>query len=909
MARLFSFWRNLVRRERIERELDDEVRAAFDLLVEEKLRAGMDRDTARRAAAIELRVESVKEQVREVRAGAFVETMIQDARYAARLLRRNPIFTVTAALSLSIGIGATTTVFTVGNGLLLTVPYGVTNPDRLVEIARVEEGDFGVEPIPYADYLALRERTRSFEGVYGYELNLTSLSLRDDRETERVYATYTTMNFFSVLGVRAAAGRLFDARDVERPGTSPIVVLSHSFWSQRFNGDPSVVGRTVTINNVPAAVIGVTAEGFRGVSVLTPDIWLPAVMIPALDPATAGKLDFSPTNRRITWQMMMGGRLAPGVSRQQASAEVATIGRILEREHEGSRELLNSMGIPLPQGPVMWRVALASPIPSGMRVPALGFLTLLMALTAIVLVIACSNLASVLLARAAVRRREIAVRTAIGAARSRLVRQLLTETVLLFVLGGTVGIVLARAMTSLLVSLLPEFPMPVNLAVPLDGRVIAFSLTLALVSALLSGLAPALHASKADVVEALKDESHGTPDRLRLRNAFVVAQVAFSMMLIVTAGVLVRGLDAVRAVARGFDARGVDVATVDLSLAGYTATTGRVFARELLARLRALPGVEQATLADRAPGPGGMSLGGLTIPGVSPPAGQQYFFANWTLIESGYFETLRMPMIAGRDFSDADREGSAAVAIVGESAARRLWPGRDAVGQTVSVNTPNPGGAATSLPMTVVGVVGDVVYPGSRGVIPLYLYVPLQQRYMPGTTILVRRSSDTSLAADIRSLVSSMNASLPVLTAQSLERQQSGPVETQLRIAATVAGALGLVGLLLAAIGVYGVASYSVAQRTREIGIRLSLGADRTAVVGMVLRQAMLLVAIGSGAGLLLGSGTAKLLSGPRFGVPPPEAALFAGAAVLFAIVGLVACYVPARRATRVSAMEALRYE
>jgi predicted lysophospholipase L1 biosynthesis ABC-type transport system permease subunit len=249
------------------------------------------------------------------------------------------------------------------------------------------------------------------------------------------------------------------------------------------------------------------------------------------------------------------------------------------------------------------------------------------------------------------------------------------------------------------------------------------------------------------------------------------------------------------------------------------------------------------------------------------------------------------------------------VAIVGESAARRLWPGRDAVGQTVFVHAPHPGGAATSLPLTVVGVVGDLVYPGFRGVVPLYLYVPLQQRYMPGTTMLVRRSAETSLAAEIRSLASSMNPNLLVLTAQTLERQQSGPVETQLRIAATVAAALGLVGLLLAAIGVYGVASYSVAQRTREIGIRLSLGADRTVVVGMVLRQAMLLVAIGGGAGLLLGGGAATLLSGPRFSVPPAEATLFVGAAALFALVGLVACYVPALRATRIAAVDALRAE
>ncbi len=909
MMRIFHAVRNLVRRDRVERDLDDELRASFDLLVEDKIASGMSIWDARRAAAIELHVASVKEQVRQARAGAFIETFFQDLRYAARLLQRNPIFTLTAAVSLSIGIGATTTVFTVGNGFLLTVPQGVSDPERLVEIARVEDGDFGVETIQYPDYLAIRERARSFEGVYGYEPNVESLSLRGDGTSERVFGTFTTMNFFSVLGVRAAAGRLFGSADIERPGTSPVVVLSHTFWMRRFSGDVNIVGQTLTINGLPTTVVGVAAEGFRGVSVLAPDIWLPAVVIPALHPERTLVLDFSPTNRRNAWDMMMGGRLAPGVSRQQASIEVQTIGRVLEREYEAAKEFRKSIGFPFPQGAIVWRVAVASLIPSGLRIPAFGFLALLMGLTALVLVIACTNLAGVLLARATVRRREIAVRTAIGAGRGRLMRQLLTETALLFVLGGTAGLLLARWMTSLLILLLPEFPLPVNLTVPLDGRVVAFSLILSLIAALASGLAPALHASKTDVVAALKDEAQGPSDRLRLRNAFVVAQVAFSIMLVLTAGVLVRGLDHVRSSARGFDPSGVDVASVDLSLAGYTPATGRVFVRELIARVRSLPGVETATLADRAPGPGGMSYGGLTVPGVSPPRGQQYFFANWTLVESRYFETLRIPVIAGRDFNDADREGTTAVAIVGESAARRLWPGKEAVGQTLFVHAPNPNGPATPTPLTVVGVVGDIEYEAFRGVVPLGLFVPMQQRYTSSTTILVRRSAGMNLAGDLRTLVSSMNPNLPMLTAQTLERQQSGPVEIQLRIAAVVAGALGIVGLLLAAIGLYGVASYGVTRRTREIGIRLSLGASATRVVGMVLRQGMLLVGIGGGIGLLLGAAVGKLLSGPRFGVPPADAALFAGAAALFALVGLAACYVPARRATRIGAMEALRYE
>jgi predicted permease len=433
-------------------------------------------------------------------------------------------------------------------------------------------------------------------------------------------------------------------------------------------------------------------------------------------------------------------------------------------------------------------------------------------------------------------------------------------------------------------------------------------LALSLISALFSGLAPALHGSKLDVVAALKDDSQGTAERFRLRNAFVVGQVAFSLMLVVTTGVLVQGVGNLRSLTYGFDPHGVDVASVDLSLAGYTATTGRVFARELLARVRALPGVESATLADRPPGPGGMSLGGLTAPGVTPPNGQQYFFANWTLIDSRYFETLRVPVIAGRDFNDADREGTPAVAIIGESAARRLWPGKDAVGQTLIAHAPSPEGAA-STPLTVVGVVGDVVYGAFRGAVPMYVFVPMQQRYMPGTTILVRRSPGVSLANDLRTLVGTMNPNLPVLNALTLERQQSGPVETQLRIAASVAGALGLVGLVLAAIGIYGVASYSVTQRTREIGIRLSLGATQTSVVRMVLRQGMLLVGVGGGIGLMLGAGVAKLLSGPRFGVPSPDVTLYIGSAALFVMVGLAACYVPAWRATRIGAMQALRYE
>jgi putative ABC transport system permease protein len=908
MMRIFHAVRNLVRRDRLEHDLDDELRASFELLVDEKVRGGMDPTIARRLAATELHIESVKEQVRDVRAGSVVETLLQDARYAARLLRRNPLFTLTAAASLAIGIGATTTVFTVANGLLLSVPSGVSEPSRLVEITRFREREFGIHQIPYAAYLSLKESANTLDEVYGYELNLEPVSLRADGSSERVFANFVTMSYFDVLGVRAAAGRLFGRVDPEVAGGSPVVVLSDALWARRFNRDPAVIGRTVSFNGFPLTVVGVADERFRGMTVLAPEAWIPAVMIPSLKPDTL--INFSPAAGPINWQLMVGGRLARGATRRQAVDEVRAIGAAIDKDAPPKVGVDLGAGVVTApdSGRLVWSVTASSPIPSGVRLAAAGFLALLMSLVSVVLLIACANLAGVLLARATARRREIALRVAIGAGRTRLVRQLLTETVMLFLLGGAGGLVLARGLTSLVVKLLPAFPFPVNLEMSIDGRVLIFGLTLSFVAALLSGLAPAWRGSKADVVSALKDDSQAPVDKLRLRNAFVIGQVAFSILLVITAGILVRGLNRVTRVDRGFDARNVDTASLDLTMAGYTSTTGAGVARELLDRVRALPGVQHATMADRAPGPAQWSFGGITVPGVTPPRGR-YFFANWTIVDRDYFATLRIPLLAGRDFRADDTPNAPQVAVLGESTARRFWPGADPVGRTLFVSAFTLSGIGQPAPLTVVGVVRDVRTGGPDSTAPMNLYVPLQQRSQTALTLLARTADGRSLAADVRAIVSSMNPNLPVLDAQSLERQQNGPVETQLRIGAAVAGSVGIVGLLLAAIGIYGVTAYTVTQRTREIGIRLSLGADRTAVMGMVLRQGMTLVAIGSGIGLLLGAGAGQILSGARFGTPPPDALMFAGAAALFALVGLVACYVPARRATRIGAMEALRCE
>ena len=901
-SRFRSFWRNRLSRDRVECRLDDELRATLEILVADKIARGISREEAERAARRELgSVESIKDSVRDVRSGAFLDTLWQDLRYGVRLLRRNPIFAMTAALSLAIGIGATTAIFTIANGLLLRAAPGVEHPAGLVDVVRLEPGDNGVEPMSYPDYLDVRRRATTLQGLYGYQLEVEPVSLRVEDAAERAFAIFVTMNFFDVLGVRAAAGRTFTAADNEQPWASPVAVISHAFWVRRFAGDPAIVGQAVHLNGHPFTIVGVADADFSGMSLAAPDIWLPVGMVGAVRP------DNEHTRLRVResgW-LMLGGRLRPDASRSQASSEMAAIGAALTREFPFDARFLPP-GMPPPR--MVWSAETASPIPAGMRLPAAAFLALLMTIVCVVLLVACANVAGVLLTRATARHREIAVRSAIGAARRRVVRQLLTETMVLFVLGAAAGLALARLLTTALVALLPSLPVPVNLSMPLDGRVVIFSLVIALASAVLAGLAPALQASRTDVVSALKNDAAMPVPRLRLRNVFVVGQVMLSTLLVVVAGVLGRGLADVTAVDRGFDPTGVDIASIDLSMAAYTAATGPAFARDLVERVRTLPGVTDATITNRPPGPGSDSFGGVTVPGVAPPNGAASFFMSWALVESEYFSTLRIPIVAGRDFNAGDRAASERVAILGEAAARRFWPDREAVGQFILLNEAAPDAPPRPTPVRVVGVVRDIVRGGRRGGPPLALYVPLQQRYIPQITVLARRDGPP-VAAALQRLIVSMNPDLPVLAAQTLESQQNTPVEMQLRISAAVAGGVGVVGLLLAAIGVYGVTAYAVVRRTREMGIRLSLGASRGTVVGLVLRQGMRLVGIGASLGLLLGMAAGRLLSASPLRTPPPDAGLVLLAATLFTIVGLVACGAPVLRVARMRAMEALRYE
>jgi predicted permease len=843
---------------------------------------------------------------------AFFENVIHDARHGARLLARNPLFALTAILSIAIGIGANTTIFTIANGLLFGAPEGVADPNRVVDIFGVSQGSGPFSPqTSYPKYLDIRARSTTLESVYGFGLAAEPVSLAGSAGAERIYAKLVTTNYFIALGVRPAAGRLLGPADSEAPGASPVVVLTYAFWSRQFNKDPGVVGRTLQLNGQPFAVVGVAAEGFEGTNIVATDVWVPTSMASVV--MRSGPDATAIFNAREAEWLLLGARLKPGISMTQARAELETINRSFQADSPTRRDVNGDLV------PSKTRLAMApiSAVPSFARLPVAGFLTLLMLMVSAVLVIACSNVASVLLARAVARRQEIAVRLAIGARRSRLVAQLLTETFLIFIAGGAAGFLVARGMTSFLLSFFPAIPIPIHVSLALDGRVFLFTATLSMVAAFLAGLVPAWQSSRADVTLSLKDASQSSRENLRLRNVFVTSQVALSILLVVSAGLLVRALERAASIEPGFDPSGIELADIDLSLGGYTSETGKPFVRDLLQRVRGIPGVQSAAAATIVPLSGGMvgamGVGGLTVPGVPPPQGQRFFMAQGNIVEPGYFAAMKLPLVEGRDFTAADRQGTPTVAIIGEATARRFWPGQSALGKEF-FQQPNlfaRGNTTAPQPqkIEVIGVARDPKYVSlTEDHPPVFVYLPLQQRYQPAMTLIVRSSDGRRLAGDIRRAISDMNRALPVISMRTIEDGMQLSLAPQ-RVAAWVSGSLGSVGLLLASIGIYGVLAYAVTRRTREIGIRMALGAQRADVIRMVLRQGMSLVLIGGLLGLALAAAAARVLVRLLLGVPPIDPVTFSGAAVLFALVGLAACYVPVRRATRIAAIDALRHD
>ena len=816
----------------------------------------------------------------------MLETLLQDVRYAVRLLRRSPLFTATAALSLAIGIGANTTIFSVASALLVRPLPGLAESDRLVDVGRTQDAR-GFDTVSYPNYRDLRERTKTLTGLYAYRVEPQPMSLATQGDAELIYGNVVTANYFEVLGARPLVGRLLQDSDDAPDNSHAVVVLSHELWTRKFAADPAIVGQAISLNGHPFAVVGVASPGFQGTTMMKSDVWAP---ITAVNDAVPRLADDILKQRRSVW-LAMGGRLKDGVTIVQANGEVRGIGANLEKDYPRDNEGKNF-------------VVMRSALVPGQIGMVTGFLGLLMAIVSLVLLIACVNVAGMLLARAVARRREIAVRLAIGAGRARLIRQLLTESAILFAAGGLLGLILTKWLTALLLALLPSLPVAIGLTISTDWRVVTFAIVVSLVAAILSGLAPALQASRADLVPALKTEGLDSgSSRLRLRNAFVIGQVTMSLLLVIVAGLFLRALEHAAAIEPGFDERRVDVVRLDLTLAGYTAETAGPFVRELLERTRLLPGVETATLAVDLPLDGGrMGLGGIQLPGKTPPRGES-FDADWNVVEPGFFRTLKLPLTRGRDFTDGDTQASLPVAIVNEALAAQYWPGENPIGKQMIVE--RDGGPSA---LSVVGVTADARLIWLTGTVEPYVYVPFAQQFIPRVAVLVRTGGDRSVVPEIRALLRNMNPNLPITQSMRLSEVTAIGVIPQ-RIAASVAGTMGIIGLLLAAIGIYGVTSYAVSRRTREIGIRIALGADHGNVIRLVLRQGLMLATIGVAIGIVIAAFGSRFLESLLFGVRGLDPVTFAGACLLFAVVTLVASYVPARRATAVDPMVALRNE
>ena len=816
----------------------------------------------------------------------MIDTWIHDVRFALRLLARSPLFTATAALSLAIGIGANATIFSVGSALLLRPMPGLANADRLVDIGRSSPGaEF--DTVSYPNYADIRDRMTTVSGVFAHLIEPTPMSLGGSGDAERVYGALVSGNYFSILGTLPASGRLLRPEDDRVGAGNPVTVLSYDLWTRRFASDPQIVGRTVSINGYPFTVIGIAPRGFQGTTVIKGDLWVP---LSTLTQAMPDHRDTLFTSRRATW-LFMGGRLKDGVSVVQATSELDAIGAALQQEHSDTNEQMTFRAAPLSVFPGMTKVMA-------------GFIALLMGIVTLLLMIACVNLAGMLLARGASRTREIAVRIAIGAGPGRVARQLLTETAVLFALGGVAGLVLSRWLTSLLLALLPQLPVPLSVEITTDWRVVLFTAMASLVAAVLCGLAPAMQARKTSLVASLKSDAlDGRPARLRLRNVFVVGQVTMSIVLVVAAGLFMRALERAASTPTGFDQRNVEVVSFDLALGRLTADTGRQFARELVERTTALPGVASVTLAADLPLDGGrMGFGSVRLPGTAGREQDPAISADWNIVAPGFFRTLGIRLVRGRDFAPQDSRGAPLVAIVNEAFARAAWPGQDPVGREVETDTGDG-----LYPTTVIGVAGDARFMSVAQAAEPYIYVPLAQLYQ-GRIHLVVKTHGRSVLAEVRSLVRTMNPNLPVTEALPLSDITALGTIPQ-RIAAAIAGTLGVVGLLLAAMGIYGVTSYAVSRRTREIGIRMALGAESGDVLRLLLKQGAILAGAGVALGLVIAAAGSQLVQSLLYGINGLDPITFLIAGLLFVSVALSATYLPARRALAVDPMSALRNE
>ena len=813
-----------------------------------------------------------------------MQRLIQDLRYGARMLFKRPGLTVIAIVTLALGIGANTAIFSLVNTVLLR-PLPIDRPEQLVSLNNASTTTGEVFPtFSYPNYRDFRDRNEVLDGLLCYRFSPISLS--NNGVNERMWAYLVSGNYFDVLGVKPAIGRYFTQDDDRAKGAHPVTVLTYNCWQKRFGGSPDVIGRDVIVNGRSFQIIGVAQPGFQGSEIsYVPEMWFTMMMITQIEPGD----DY--LENRDSNNLFVQGRLKNGVTSPQAEASLRNIAAQLASEHPNENENKT--------------VELSPPGLFGafMRGPIVGFAGVLMAIVGLVLLLACTNLANLLLARATERRKEIAIRLAIGASRWRLIRQLLTESVLLAALGGLIGFVLAYWLVGVLTGLKPPIDIPLSTDLQIDYRVLLFTAAVSLLTGVLFGLLPALQATKPDLVPALKDEtSIGGYRRAWLRNGLVVFQVSLSLLLLICAGLVLRSLQQAQLLNPGFVPHHAIEMSFDLNLQGYDAPRTKEFKRTLLERARALPGVEYAGFSNYVPLTLNINSNGIFVEGAPPERGANIPSAMTSSASPGFISALGMELLQGRDFTEP-QDARPREAVINETFARRFWPGQNALGKRFNFE-----GAGAPW-IEVVGVMRDGKYFSLSEDPTPFVYTSLRPENGSYLTMIVRTASEPQAAiAALRAEFQQLDANLPVYNVKTLTEHMSLPLFPA-RIAAVLLGSFGLLALILAAIGIFGVMSYSVSQRTREIGIRMALGASSVGIVKLVVGHGFKLVVVGMAIGLIGAFTGTRLMSALLYGVSATDTVTFTVIAVLLTSVALVACYLPARRATKVDPNEALRYE
>ena len=838
----------------------------------------------------------------------MIDSVLRDIRYSARVLLKRRAFSLVALVILALGIGANTAIFTLLNAVIFK-PLPVQNPEELVlfsdlpsEGTRISGGNLAPgrwDNFSYAVYRHLRENDTSFQGLSAFRSGESRVSVRrpelQSAESERASGHLVSGNYFSVLGVNAAQGRVLTDAD-DSPGAAPAVVLSHGFWKQNLNGDPAAVGRSLLINNTGFTIVGVMPEDFFGVRVRrSPDFWLPLAFQPQVELRESYLED-----KTVFWLNMIG-RLKPGVPIEQAQASAVTGLRQFLTAERGDQ--LNDQDRQAIENSYMTLAPGARGI-SGLRSFYSRALRMLMVIVALVLVIACANVGNLLLSRAAARQGEISLRQALGASRWQLVRQLLTESLLLAIIGGIGGILLAQWGVSLLVTQLAATS---PLDVKPDSTVLLFTLAVSLLSGVLFGLAPALRATKTDLTTALKEKStHGRKGRFNLGSTLVVAQVAVSLVLLVGAGLFARSLIKLQQEDLGFNKDNVLLASVDTRLAGYKPDDLSNVYRQLYERLSSLPNVRSVTIATYSPMSGTSRSSSITVRGYTPNQNEN-MTVGVMLVGPKFAETLGVPLLMGREIGLQDTPASTKVAVVNQSFAKAYYGDQNPIGRRLTFNQ-----SSDTEDFEIVGVIGDAKYDSPREPAQKTVYRPIIQVQDSGAFLNVfelRTAGDPlNLAAEVRASFLQFNDKLPVLNFTTLKTQTDEALRQE-RLVAQMVSFFGLLGLLLSCVGLYGIMAHAVVRRTNEIGIRMALGAERRNIIWMVLKESLMLVGLGLAVGLPASWAAGRLISSQLYGLTPGDPLTLLMAVVLLSLVGAISGYLPARKASRVDPLIALRYE